>query len=77
MFFDDNLIDSLKKRYNKLHPLVFHRSLEKAESANELFDILESIPKSYPFVWDDSKRKWVKTNDFLSIKKTSNIITKD
>lgn len=74
MFFDDDLIESFKKRYNKLHPLIFNRSLEKAENASELFDILESIPKSYPFVWDDSKRKWIKTNDFFCVKKTKNII---
>ena len=77
MFFNDELIDSLKKRYSKLHPLVFHRSLEKAESANDLFDILESIPKSFPFLWDDSKRRWIKTNDFCCIKKTKSIMTKE
>ena len=66
----DELINSLKKRYEKLHPLIFHRSLEKAENLSDLFDILESVPKSYPLFWDDSKKKWSKTNDFFDIKKT-------
>lgn len=68
MILDDNLIKSFKKRYEFLHPLVFHRSLEKAENALDLFEILESLPK-YPFFWDDSKRRWTKTLDYCDFDK--------
>lgn len=69
MLHQDEIIESLRKRYEKLNPLIFHRSLEKAESANDLFDMLESIPKNYPIFWDDSKKKWSRTNDFYDVKK--------
>lgn len=72
-FQDSEVIESFKKRYNKLHPLVFHRSLEKAESAVELFEILESLP-NYPFYWDDNKRKWIKNLDFCQFEKAKKII---
>jgi len=53
---------SLKERYPHIHPLVFHRSCEKAKSNSELFDMLETMPKKYPIVWDEEKRKWVVTD---------------
>lgn len=70
---DDEIIKSLKKRYRNINPLVFHRSLEKSDNATDLFDILESVP-SVPFFWDDSSKKWSKTNDFYLIDKVKNII---
>lgn len=75
MPLDEDSIQSFKEKYNFLHPLLFHRSLEKAESSNGLFEILESIPKSYPLFWDDSKKKWVSSSDFLFIKKAKSIIS--
>jgi|688.fasta_scaffold664315_2 hypothetical protein len=71
---DDVILESLRKRYCKLHPLIFQRSVEKAENSSNLFDILESIPKSYPFFWDDTKKKWIKTKDFCCLKKTKQIL---
>ena len=68
IFCDDNLSDSLKKRYSRLHPLVVQRSLEKAQSLSDLFSILESVPKKPPFVWDFKKRSWTKCSD-ISAKK--------
>lgn len=56
---------ALKERYSHLHPLIFQRSLEKAENNAELFDILEIVPDKYPIVWDDEKRAWVFTDDLL------------
>jgi len=64
MFMDD-VQKGLKERYPDLHPLIFQRSLEKAESNGELFDILETIPEDLPIVWDDKKRAWVVTDDLL------------
>lgn len=61
----DDVQKALKERYSNLHPLIFQRSLEKAENNAELFDILETVPEKYPIVWDDKKRSWVFTDDLL------------
>jgi hypothetical protein len=61
----DEVQEALRDRYNHLHPLIFQRSLEKAKSNGELFDILESVPKTLPIVWDDDQRRWVSTDDLL------------
>jgi hypothetical protein len=55
----------LKARYAHIHPLIFQRSLEKAKTNGELFDILEGIPKKYPIVWDENNRCWKNTDDLL------------
>lgn len=70
---DEQIINGLRKRHEKLNPLVFHRSLEKAETAMELFEILESVP-NVPFVWDDDNKKWTKTSDFFCIGKVKSIL---
>lgn len=70
---DEKTIAALKDRYKDLHPLVFHRSLEKSLSAADLFDILENIPK-FPFYWDDTNKKWSKVSDFYFIGKGKLII---
>lgn len=59
----DKVQQALKDRYPHIHPLIFQRSLEKASSNGELFDILESIPDVYPIVWDEETRRWVHTED--------------
>lgn len=61
----DQVQIALKARYPHVHPLMFQRSLEKAKSNGDLFDILEGIPKQYPIVWDDKKRCWKHTDDLL------------
>ena len=38
----NDIQDALKKRYSDLHPLIFHRSLDKTKTNGELFDILET-----------------------------------
>ena len=58
---------ALKDRYAYLHPLIFQRALEKAETNGELFDILDTVPKQYPIIWDDEKRKFVSKEDFLQL----------
>ena len=57
----DEVKEALRKRYPHIYPLVFQRSVEKAESDGELFDILETIPE-YPIVWDEKIRRWVHTD---------------
>ena len=64
------VIESLKKHFD-VHPLVFHRSLEKAITQGDLFDILDTIPEQCPIIWDDSQHKWVST-DLLQAKEFEN-----
>lgn len=66
LFFEKD-IEILKKRYAHVHPLIFNRSLERSKDISELFDILEDIPKSYPFSWDDVSRRWKKLPDSLDL----------
>ena len=57
----DEIQKALKERYSNIHPLLFHRSVEKSASNAELFDILDSIPNTLPVMWDDELRRWVST----------------
>lgn len=61
----DSVLDGFRKRYTHLHPLIFHRSVEKARDASNLFDILEGVPEKYPVVWDDKTRMWRHEGDVL------------
>ena len=60
---DDKIVEALKLKYSHIHPLILHRSIERARSNGDLFDILYGIP-SFPIVWSDSENGWVHTNDF-------------
>ena len=53
---------ALKDRYPLMHPLLFHRCLEKAKSNTELFDLLDSMPTEFPIVWDEKTRTWNSTD---------------
>lgn len=65
-FIDDATLANFRSRYSGVHPLVFQRSLEKASSALELFEILQSVPSSPPFSWDESKRSWRADPDIMA-----------
>jgi hypothetical protein len=60
---DEEVVSKLRDRYANLHPLVFSRSVERARSAGELFDILESIPDDLPIMWSDEDYRWIRTDD--------------
>jgi hypothetical protein len=68
---DQTVIAGLKSRYNNIHPLIFHRSVERAKSVGDLFDILESLSEAmdqgsvYPLTWHEEERRWVKTDDLF------------
>jgi hypothetical protein len=66
----------LKNRYSHLHPLMFHRSVERAKSFADLFEILEGIPARFPVVWDDGKRMWIKESDLTSQKNLKELASK-
>jgi len=61
----DEVQRSLKERYAHIPDLIFQRSLEKAETNGELFDILETFPKEYPVIWSEEERAWKHTTDLL------------
>ena len=60
---DNTVVEALKKRYSHIHPLIFQRSKEHADNVTHLFDILESMPKKYPLVWDEDQKIWVRCRD--------------
>lgn len=68
---DGDMVHKLKERYPQLHPLLFHRSVERARDAVDLFDILESLvthlqgESPFPLVWDEEQRQWVRTLDLF------------
>lgn len=64
----DELVASMKERYAHVHPLVFQRSLEHAQSHGELFDILESIPE-LPYTWDEVSHRWIHMPDLTYSRK--------
>lgn len=67
MNFNPETIEKLRDRYRHIHPLIFHRSCERANSEVDLFDILEGMPEKKPIYWNESSHSWVHTRDlFLS-----------
>lgn len=55
---DESVVEKLRERYTYVHPLIFHRSVEKARDAIELFDILDTLPTEFPIVWCHSQHRW-------------------
>jgi hypothetical protein len=65
---DDKVVASLRSRYSNIHPLIFHRSKERAKTNGDLFDILDTMPGTYPIIWDEKLYRWVTTDDLLQSK---------
>lgn len=63
----EEIVSKLRERYSNIDPFIFHRSLERAKSDSDLFDILDSFPAKYPVVWCELSRRWVHTNDIYQI----------
>ncbi len=61
----DDVQKGIQERFSHIHPLIFARSLEKARSHVELFEILSDFPKVYPVVWCEQTRSWQATDDLL------------
>jgi hypothetical protein len=62
------MIEVLKNRYSNVNPLIFARSKERAKTAGELFDILDTIPTEFPIIWSEETKKWVTTKDLFQAK---------
>jgi len=61
----EEIIQKLKERYNDIHPLIFHRSIEKSKKNVDLFDILDTTPKDFPICWSEDQKKWVNIQDIF------------
>jgi hypothetical protein len=70
-----DVLSSFREKYCHIHPLVLQRSIEKAKDAVDLFEILESIPKS-PFSWDEEKHRWMKDFDVSGKAQLKKMMTK-
>jgi hypothetical protein len=64
---EDPAFENFRSKYAHVHPLVFHRSVEKASSFINLFEILESVPKEPPFSWDEARRSWTRDEDVMGL----------
>jgi hypothetical protein len=60
---DPKVVEKLKEKYPNLHPLLFHRSVERAKSNGDLFDILDTVPEKYPVRWCERECRWIEVND--------------
>ena len=65
---DLDIVKKMKEKYNGVYPLIFSRSVERAKSPGELYDILETIPLEPPVIWNEFKRRWVNCEDLTQIK---------
>ncbi len=63
---DQAIVNKLLERYNRLHPLVLHRSVERARTVGELFDLLDTFPDEFPVVWNEETRRWQTVDLLLS-----------
>jgi len=73
---EDSVLANYRSRYSGVHPLVFQRSLERANSPLELFEILESVPSKLPYSWDDSRRAWLPERDAMGLKHLESMVKK-
>jgi len=57
------IVEQLRVKYANIHPLIFHRSVERASTEAELFDILDTLPEHYPVAWDTDAHRWHPVHD--------------
>jgi hypothetical protein len=60
---DEKIVDKLRKKYSDLHPLLFQRSVERAKSNGDLFDIVDTVPHKYPLMWNEKENRWSNVAD--------------
>lgn len=64
----EELLNSLKLKYTSIHPLLFQRSKERAKTAGELFDLLDTMPVKFPITWNEEAKRWLHTTDLFQAK---------
>jgi hypothetical protein len=68
---DEKVIAGLKERYPNIHPMIFHRSVERCKSGGHLFDVLASLSemmeqnRAFPLIWHEEDKTWAKTDDLF------------
>ncbi len=60
------IIESLAKKFSSVHQVLFARIVERANDETELFDILDTMPDSFPMMWDSDKRRLLPAKDMLN-----------
>lgn len=60
---DEKIVDKLRKKYSDLHPLLFQRSVERAKSNGDLFDIVDTVIDKYPLSWNEKENRWSSLDD--------------
>jgi hypothetical protein len=59
---DSEVVKKMREKYSGVYPLIFQRSVERAKTPGDLFDILETLPTTLPVYWSES-HKWETTDD--------------
>jgi len=61
------IINSIKEQFPDIHPLLFHRTVERAENAAHLYTLLLEVPTEFPIIWNEERYVWEHDPDiFLS-----------
>ena len=60
---DSEVVRRMRMNYGQVHPLIFQRSVERAKTPGDLFDILEALPKDLPVYWRHESHRWETTDD--------------
>jgi len=55
---NNEVIRKLRERYRNVPEPMFFRSLEKARSLGDLFDILDTFPSDFPVEWSEAEHRW-------------------
>jgi len=63
----EKILNGFRVKYSHIHPIIIQRTVDKAKSLGEMFDILEDFPAKYPVVWSSSKRRWIETDDLTQM----------
>lgn len=64
----EEMVTVLKEKYANVHHLLFQRSKERAKTAGELFDMLDTMPQQFPITWSEENKRWVTTKDLFQAK---------
>lgn len=54
-------LGALQNKYLHIHPVLFLRSVERAQNEIELDLILDSMP-NLPVIWNETDRRWTRTD---------------
>lgn len=66
---DGEELARISQQFRHLHPLLIHRSIERAKNLQELSDILSGLSGQVklPLIWNEAKRRWMNTRLIISI----------